>query len=353
MLFALLSACTGAPPEGCPEEPGTVCRVAGTGELGFNGDGLAADASWLYFPTVVREHPDGRLAFVDFNNMRVRALQDDGTLVTLAGNGEHAWSVPGVDARQSPLENPIDAVWGPDGVGYLLPLHEARVLRWDPDGTLSLFAGTGELGYGGDGGDATLATFSEAAGLAVGHDGAVYVADTQNNVIRVIRDGLVDTLAGAPEPGFVDGLDARFSGPQRLAVTDDTLYVADANNHAIRAIDLVARAVRTVAGTGVAGFDDGPVATATLRYPYGLDVDGDGALFVADGGNNAIRLLRDGVLTTVAGTGEEGLSGDDGPAIGATFAFPTHVLVSSGNVYVADTKNGVLRVILSVGAGGE
>ena len=129
LLVLSLGACTGPAPEDepCPDTPGTVCRVIGTGTLGYNGDGLDALESWLYFPSAVRVHPDGRLVVVDFNNMRVRAIEPDGTLVTLAGNGEHAWSTPGAPALETALENPIDAVYGPDGALYILPLHEARV----------------------------------------------------------------------------------------------------------------------------------------------------------------------------------------------------------------------------------
>jgi sugar lactone lactonase YvrE len=348
-----LGACTGEdddPP--CPEDAGTLCRVIGTGTLGFNGEGLAAEESWLYFPSAVRVHPDGRLVVVDFNNMRVRALDPDGTLVTIAGNGEHAWSTPGAQVRETALENPIDAVYAPDGTLYILPLHEARVVRVGADGIANPCAGTGDIGYDGDGGDATLATLSEASGLAVGDDGALYVADTQNNAIRVVEDGVIRTLAGAAEAGFVDGVgaEARFSGPQRIAVGEGTLYVADANNHAIRAVDLTTGAVTTVAGTGARGYagDGGAANAALLMYPYGVNVGSDSALWIADSGNNVVRRVRDGLIETVAGTGVEGFTGDDGPAVDATFAFPVHMVEHDGSLYVADMKNGAVRAVRGV-----
>ncbi len=353
-IVLALAACTGEAPgdEPCPDTPGTVCRVVGTGTLGFNGEGLDALESWLYFPSAVREHPDGRLVLVDFNNMRVRAVDPDGTVVTLAGTGEHAWSTPGAQARETALENPIDAVYGPDGSLYVLPLHEARVLHVGADGVVAPCAGSGEVGYEGDGGEATAAKMSEGSGLAMGADGALYIADTQNNLVRVVEGGTIRTLAGAPEAGFVDGAatDARFAGPQRLAVGDGVLYVADANNHAIRAVDLATGAVTTVAGTGTRGYTgDGGLATAAaLMYPYGVNVGTDGTLWIADSGNNVIRRVRSGTIETVAGTGEEGLTGDDGPALDATFAFPVHLLERDGDLYVADLKNGVIRVVRGV-----
>ena len=354
MLLALL-ACAGGPPEEevCPDTPGTVCRVAGTGQLGFNGDGLPAEESWLYFPSAVRVHPDGRLVLVDFNNMRVRAVEPDGTLVTLLGNGDHAWSTPGATALETALENPIDAVWGPDGTVYVLPLHEARVVSMGADGRVVPCAGSGELGYGGDGGDALLATMSEGAGLAVDDAGALYIADTQNNAIRVVRGGIIDTLAGNGEAGFVDGVgrDARFSGPQRITAHDGVLYVADANNHAVRAVDTATGTVTTIAGTGVRGYegDGGPAIDATLSYPYGVEPAPDGTLWVADSGNNVIRHVSGGQITTVAGTGVEGLTGDGGPALHATFGFPVHTVLDGADLYVADLKNGVVRVLRGVG----
>ncbi len=355
-VFALvvLAACTGDTPvdPACPDVPGTVCRVVGTGALGFNGEGLPALESWLYFPSAVREHPDGRLVIVDFNNMRVRAVDPDGSVVTIVGTGEHAWSTPGSAPLETALENPIDAVFGPDGSLYVLPLHEARVLHVDPDGAVRPCAGSGEIGYDGDGGDATTAKISEASGLAVGDDGAVYIADTQNNAIRVMVDGRMDTLAGAPASGFVDGTgaDARFAGPQRLAIDGRVLYVADANNHAVRAVNVDTGAVTTIAGTGARGYtgDGGPAIDAQLMYPYGVSVGSGGALYIADSGNNVVRRVVGGTIETVAGTGEEGLTGDDGPAVDATFAFPVHTLVSGGDLYVADMKNGVVRVVRGI-----
>lgn len=345
MLLWLL-ACTGAESE-CGA-PGEICTFAGTGQLGFNGDGLSAEESWLYFPSALREDPSGRVVIVDFNNMRVRAVEEDGTLSTLVGNGQHAWSTPGALPLATALENPIDAVWSPDRTLYILPLHEARVLMVMPDGTVEPCIGGGEPGYDGDGGDPHLATISEAAGIAAGPD-AIYVADTQNNVIRVVRDDVITTLAGSVEPGFVDGAgaDARFSGPQRISLLDRTLYVADANNHAIRAVDVDTGVVRTVAGTGTSGYagDGGPAEAAELTWPQGVTAADDGALWIADSGNNVVRVVRDGAIETFAGSGVAGYSGDGGSAADANFSFPVHVLVRSDGVYIADMKNGAVRVV--------
>jgi serine/threonine-protein kinase len=347
LLLALL-ACSGPDPED-PCSPGDVCRVIGTGDLGFNGEGLPALESWLYFPSSVRFAPDGRLVVVDFNNMRIRALDEDGTLETIAGSGDHAWSTPGTGVLTSALENPVDVVFLADGTFYIDALHEARILYVGADGVVAPVAGTGDEGYTGDGGPANVAWLSEAAGIAVGDDGTLYIADTNNNCIRYVgTDGIIETLVGAAEAGLVDGTgtDARFSGPQRLAFADGALWVADSNNHAIRRVGIADRAVTTVAGTGVSGYTgDGGVATAaTLSYPYAVELGPDGALWIADSGNNVVRRVDpDGTITTVAGTGVEGLTGDDGPALDATFAFPAHLTFDRDDLIVADLKNGVVR----------
>jgi sugar lactone lactonase YvrE len=331
-----------------------VCRVIGTGDMGFNGEGLPALESWLYFPSVVRVAPDGRLVVVDFNNMRIRAVDPDGTLVTIAGSGDHAWSTPGAGVLETALENPVDVVFADDGRFFIAAQHEARVLLVDADGNVTPYAGTGDEGYAGDGGPADAAWLSELGGIAIARDAGagdtLYLSDTGNNCIRVVDpDGTLRTLAGAPEPGFVDGAgtDARFSAPQRIDYADGAVYVADAFNHAVRRVDAATGAVTTVAGTGTPGYtgDGEDARLATLNYPYGVTVDRTGGLLVADSLNNVVRRIdADGIITTVAGTGEKGLSGDDAPALSARFDFPVHAIADdAGGFYVADQGNGVVR----------
>ena len=154
---------------------------------------------------------------------------------------------------------------------------------------------------------------------------------------------MIRTLAGDGTLGLTDGVPGAFFGPQRITWADGTLYVADTNNHAVRAIDCDTGETRTIAGTGALGYDgDGGEATAaTLNYPTGIDVQGD-TVWIADSGNNVIRKVEGGVIETWAGTGTAGH--DDGALDEATFDFPAAVLAEEDKVYVADFLSGTIRV---------
>lgn len=367
-----LAACTageGPDDPGNPADPpaacdgaGVLCTVAGTppGEgdhpfLGFNGDGLAATATWLYFPSSLAWLPDGRLLVDDFNNMRIRVLEPDGRLVTVAGNGVHGWAVEGEIATASPLENPVDVAVDPEGAIVIAELHTGRVLRVDDTGRLTVVAGTGELGFTGDGGPARAARLSQAVGVAVADDGTVYVADTENHCVRSITpDGVIDGLAGDGAPGRIDGVEARLHDPQRVRIDAERnrLLVADSGSHTVRAIDLDTGVVTTIAGTGMPGFagDGGPATAAQLQQPYGVNVGPDGSVLVADFGNHRVRRIdADGTITTIAGTGERAYGGEEVPAAEVAIAGPSDVLLApDGAVLVAELFSGLVR---RIGAG--
>ena len=337
---------------GAPEE---ICLLAGTGEQAFDGDGKAATKTSFYLPTAARTDASGRVLIMDFNNMRLRRLADDGTIETLAGTGEHLGAEIGVDARDSPLENPIDFAIGPDGDIFIVSLHDARVLRIDADGVMQVFAGSLESATPGDGGPALEAGFVELTGIALAQDGNVYVADGGAFRVRVIHpDGMIETLAGGIEQGYTgDGGPARAAflvRPEGLALDrDGAVYIADSGAHVVRHVD-AAGTIETVVGTGRAGFsgDGGPAQEAQLQSPEGVfvDVEGDGSLYVADTGNHRIRRVdRDGAITTIAGTGEPGHSGDDGPALEAQLNGPSRPSITGDRLYVPDTRNALIRVV--------
>ncbi|MCB9680119.1 MAG: hypothetical protein H6733_01485 [Alphaproteobacteria bacterium] len=324
-----------------------MCIIAGLdGELGSNGDDLPALETLLYFPTALTWSPQGRLVIDDFNNMRIRELQDDGTLVTLAGSGFHAYAIPGDPARSSPLENPVDISFLPDGRLLISELHAARILVLEDDGTLGVIAGTGQPGFSGNGGPAVDAELSESAGVATDTDGRIYVADTDNDCLRVVdTDGSIRVLLG-DDDGTVVG-DTALSSPQRVRVQDDRLLVADTRNHTVRALDLTTGNIRVVAGTGAPGFsgDGGPAEQAALFDPYSAVFGPDGSIYIADSGNHRIRKVDpDGTITTVAGTGEEGSARDGVPATQGALSYPVDMLPGpDGALYIADMKNGVVR----------
>ncbi|MFZ5479281.1 MAG: hypothetical protein ACOZNI_21125 [Myxococcota bacterium] len=354
-LVALLTvAC--APPPGAPsnacDEPGVICTVAGTGELGLAPDGDPAAESMLYWPASLGWHPDGRLLILDFNTHLLRTIEPDFTLGTLAGNGMHAASIVGVPATESPMDNPLAMDVTEDGRILIGSWHESRVRVVETDGTLRAYAGNGIYGYAGDGGAAQRAELSRPSAIAVGEDGRVWIADSENHVVReVAGDGTIETFAGTGAPGYGgDGgpaRDATFRCPAGLWLGEGVLYVADTLNHAVRRIDLATETLTTVAGTGTPGFagDGGSATLAGLSAPRGGAVGPDGALWIVDTDNHVVRRVDpDGTIATVVGTGDPAYDGDGGPAVDASLSAPRALLFdATGDLFVADMGNGVVR----------
>ncbi|MEK7348158.1 MAG: hypothetical protein AABZ94_04745 [Candidatus Eisenbacteria bacterium] len=222
-------------------------------------------------------------------------------------------------------------------------------------GGISTYAGTGSFGYTGDGGPATSATIRNAEGVAIGPDGSLYIADTDNHVIRRVSPltGVITTVAGNGSPGSSgDGAAAtaaRLQFPQDLAVAaNGDLYIADTGNHKIRKVAAATGIITTVAGTGTPGSsgDGGAATAARLNSPRGIAVVANGDCFIADRSNGKVRKVTaaTGIITTYAGTGINGYTGDGGLATAARLRNPEGVeLASNGDLYIADTSNHAIR----------
>jgi len=310
LLGLLVGATVGASACGSRCQEGQVCAIMGAGQLGFNGDGLPALQTWLASPTSVLTDPDGTVLVVDFSNMRVRELAPDDTVHTRVGVGIHAYSQLGADRLSTPLENPIDAAIGPDGLLYLLPLHEGRVIRVGQDGTIEAVAGSGEIDDGPHDVPALQATMGYSSGLAFAPDGSLYVSDTMfSRVRRVGPDGRVTCVLGLGRaldtgPGY--GPEVGLASPERLTVDadNDRLLVAAAGNNRVLAMDLLSLQTTVLAGTGTPGFDGdgGPATQALLNQPVDVAVLPGGGVLVSDFGNDVIRLIQpDGTIRTVLG----------------------------------------------------
>lgn len=327
--------------------------LAGGGPVG---DGGPAKLARISLPGGITEAPNGDLIVVDFGNHRVRRIDHDtGTIETIAGNGEAGFNGDGLVATRAQLARPEFAVFGPDGDLFIADSYNNRVRRIDHrTGLISTVAGTGERGFSGDGGPATLARLHFPEGIAVDKDGNLFVSDTVNRRIRRVdaHTGIIATYAGTGETGVnaenTPALRAKFLRLARIAVDrSGNVYVADSPSHRILIID-TARNLRTFAGTGKSGFsgDHGPANRANLSFPEGLAVSANDELYFADVGNHRVRRidLRTSVITTVAGTGEKGFSGDGGPAIEARLWSPGRVWVDhNGNVLIADILNARIR----------
>jgi sugar lactone lactonase YvrE len=376
----LLGACAGDPDaaeDSCKDAPGVVCTWAGSGELGFNGDGLALTQSDLYWPVGITFADDDTAYVLDWQNHRVRRVTPSGTFETVIGtdfvgdgpsahaHGEPTSDLvpPGAPGTQVELNHPTAMVPQADGSLLLVAWHNHKIRRYDPHTGLVLVTCGRGAGFAGDGGPASSALLNQPSQLVIGPDGTQFVLDQRNQAIRrIASDGTIETVAGTPtKPGFSgDGglpTAAQFDFPTGanpppsggLALDSaGNLYVADTLNHRIRKVDFEQQQITTIAGTGEAAFsgDGGPAMEAALDNPRTLAVGPDGRLYVADELNHRIRAidLDQGTIETVVGTGEAAFSGDGGPATEAALNRPSGLAFDShGALYVVDTFNTRIR----------
>ncbi len=295
------------------------------------------------------------MIFADVENQVVSRLNTDGTLTVLAGNGLGGFSGEGGPARSASLSFPSDVVMDKAGNLYIYDSLNFRIRRVTPDGIISTFAGTGVNGYSGDGGPATQAKIQPYGKMAVDAIGNLYFTDGFDYVIRRITiDGTISTYAGngslpsAPNsgnngPALKASLGLSAGG---LAVdAAGNLYVAEDYTNQIRTISS-AGIITTVAGSGGLGFKDGPAASAQFYTPYGIALDSAGNVYVADSNNGVVRKISAGVVSTVAGSPLFDFKGDGGPALLAAFRFPEGVTVGGdGNIYIVDTGNFRIRAV--------
>ncbi len=374
--------------------PGHIYTFIGTGDAGHNGEGLSQRRSSLYWVEEVKFGPDGLLYLLDWNNHMVRRLEADGTLGRVCGAG-----TPGDSegpALQTQLNHPSAVDFGPDGRIYIAAWHNHKVKVFDPKGpgtaddVVYTIAG-GPAGNSGNGGPATDARFNLLPGVLLlpeGHafgGGDLLVTDASNQAIRIVRlatDPVADTnVAGVPvQTGSVErvigiGVQGRdgdggpaseakvgFSRSQnaesdgRMTMDGDgNLYFVSGAEHCVRMVTPDGT-ISTVAGTGTAGYsgDGGPATLARLDFPGDMAVASDGTIFISDQNNHCVRRVGpDGVITTVCGSpGTPGYGGDEGPASAALLHRPTGLeLDGDGNLYVCDKGNSVVRVIASAAPG--
>jgi serine/threonine-protein kinase len=352
---------SGSAATGCAAA-GVVCTVMGRPGLGLNSGPTGQGLSFgLHFPVGIAIDPAGVRYVADESNHRVVRQGADGRVETVAGIGFPADSVEGPLAG-SALHGPTALAWsaGPtaDHPGMLTVALRGsnRVVRLDLGAqTLSWVAGTGARAYDGDGA-ATEHALALPRGVAVGADGTVVVADTENALLRSIGlDGVITTLAGQPgeqahRGDGGPGVEAALDAPVGVAVVGDAVFVAEAGAHTIRRLDRATGEIRTWAGAaGQMGTADGVGAAARFAAPTGLAVDGAGGLLVTEELNHCIRRidLVNAQVTTLAGRcGEGGFAGDGGPALEALFSSPMGVAVGpDGSWVVADTANQIVRAI--------
>ncbi len=279
---------------------GTIRTIAGTGVRGFSGDGGPATKAELNEPYGVVVDRAGDVFFADRLNRRVRKVDASGNISTLAGDGSGTYSGDGGPAAVAGLAEPNGLAFNADQTGlFIADVADHRVRFVDlRTGIITTFAGTGEGRHDGDRGPATQAAIFGARAVALAPDGALYVMERQGSSIRIVRNGIIETVAGTGARGYAgDGGNARaavFNAPKEMAVdAAGNIFVVDTENHAIRRIDAKTWIVETIAGSGAAGpgGDGGPATEAGLARPHGVAIGPDGAAYVGDSENHRVRKL--------------------------------------------------------------
>jgi uncharacterized protein (TIGR03437 family) len=332
---------------------GNINSVAGNGAVSYSGDGGPAMSAQLNAPESAAMDSAGNLYIADTANNVVREVAKSGIITTFAGNGTAGGNGDGGAATSAQLNAPQGVAVDSSGNVYIADTANGRVRKVSASGTISTVAGSGAIGYGGDGGAATSAQLYTPSAVAVDAAGNLYIADFSNNRIRkVSTSGTITTVAGNGNSGFTgDGgpaTSANLDTPSGVAVdAAGNIYIADTGNNRIRQVN-ASGLITTVAGNGLPGFsgDGGVAVIAQLGNPASVAVDSSGNLYVADGGAHVRKIYASGFIFTIAGTGTPGYSGDGGLASNAQLNIPSGIsLDSAGNVYVADQGNNAVRLL--------
>ena len=324
--------------------------------------------SKLLFPESMAIDPStGDLYMSDRLNYVIRMVaKNTGIITTVAGNGLSCYNGDGMLATSSSLSGPTDVAIDPfTGDLYIADTYNYIIrLVMKSTGVISTIAGTGLSGYSGDGGLATNAALSYPVGIDVDPStGNLYISDW--NVIRMVAKstGIIITIAGTGKYGYngdgglatlasLGSANIAVAGIAVTAVTGN-IYIADDGNNVIRMVAKSTGIITTIAGTGRGGYsgDGGPATSAMLSNPSDVAVDAlTGNIYICDMGNNVIRMIAKstGIITTVAGAHRRGYTGDGGPATLAMLSAPRSIAIdaSSGMMYVADTSNNVIRSVI-------
>ncbi len=356
----------------CIAPSGLIRTIAGNGIAEFSGDNGPASAAQLNSPYGLSFDFAGNLYIADLGNARIRRISPSGIITTVAGGGtlpaggKNEGSMATLLALTAPRNIAIDGT----GILYISDFGAHRVYKMTTDGTLTTLAGTGAAGYSGDG-VASFSSLNYPTALAVDRQGAVYIADSGNHLIRKVISGQLSSIARATLPTGLafDGVATLYVADHSAAeileipLTSGTATAMNVsatdlvygNNGSLYVADVtVARRVSVygtssvIAGPGsLAEGDGGPATQARLNHPTGIALDSIGNLYIADRANNRIRRVGlDGTITTVAGTGTSGNTGDGGAALLATLNAPSSVRFDVyGNLYIADTGNSRIRMV--------
>jgi sugar lactone lactonase YvrE len=336
-----------------------IATIVGNGAPDFKGDGGAAVAASLSNPRAVAVDAAANIYISDSTNNRVRKVDAlTGTITTVAGNGTRDFCGDGGPATKACLAFPMGLAVDKDGNLFIADARNHRIRRVDAKtGIITTVVGQGIRGLGGDNGPALAALLAYPTSVAVDEEGSVYIADSENGGIRRVdgKTRIIMSVVGEGTPGAktdpsgtptIRGL---FVAPVGLTYDGKgSLYVTDAFLNRVKKVEIATRKVTVVAGKGVNQFcgDGGPAKEACLAQPAGVALDAAGNVYIADAGNDRVRKvdIKSGSISTIAGTGQRGFSGDGGPPEKASLAFPTGVAVDAqGRVVIVEPNNNRAR----------
>ncbi len=336
---------------------GIISTIAGNGVQNYFGDGGPATNAELNSPSGVAVGKNGVIYCADKSGNFIHKIDTNGIISIIAGNGAKGFSGDGRSSVNAQFNSPsllsIDSIANL----YIADLGNQRIREINNKGIISTMAGCGVIGFSGDGSRATDAKMNAPYNITLNSKGDMFIADFGNQRIRKVdKNGIISTIAGNGTIGYTgDGgpaINAQLNYPSD-AITDSfgNIYISDESNNCIRKINS-AGIISTIAGNGTAGYsgDSGKAISAQLAGPIGLVLDNNGNLFVADNGNNCIRMITtDRYIFTIAGDGNEGHCGNGGDAINAELNSPYGLAIdSNGNIYVADYANNEIRKLTPI-----